>query len=180
MRITLTGASGVGKTTLAQHLSEKLNLPLIPELGREICKEMGFERIGDIPDQEKFKVQVLARQIELEEHLQHFIADRSAIDCWVLWQRWNLCSAMTYDTERYYNHAREQSLKYTHIIYVPPHFKTVEDGFRWTDPDYITQLDRIVRMTLFDMNLWSKTLTISSDKIEARIEEVTGWISEQT
>jgi hypothetical protein len=66
-------------------------------------------------------------------NLGSFVADRSTLDAWVLWQRWNICQAMTYDSERYYNEARQQSTLYTDIIYIPPMFPPSDDGFRWTD-----------------------------------------------
>src|SRR6185436_15977491 len=93
-RIILTGASGVGKTALVDGLAPLLDLPVIPELGRKLCKEWGYERIGEIPEQEQFKQKVLELQCEEEDRLGEFISDRSTIDCWVLWQRWNICSAM--------------------------------------------------------------------------------------
>ncbi len=177
MRITLTGASGVGKTTLAQQLAHRLELPLIPELARVLCKERGFQRIGEISNQEQFKLDVLQRQIDTEETLQNFVADRSAVDCWILWQRWNICSAMTYDTENVYRMSSQQALKYTHIIYIPPLIVPVEDEFRWTDPDYTKQIDRIVRMTLYEQELLQKTLTITKITVDDRIEEVLSWIA---
>lgn len=176
MRVTLTGASGVGKTTLAELLSAELSLPLIPELARVVCKETGYRRIGDIPDQEAFKLAVLERQLAEEERLNRFVADRSAIDCWVLWQRWNICSAMTYDSEKLYNRCRDQSTKYSHVVYIPPLFEPVEDEFRWTDPDYIRQLDRITRMTLYELGLIERTFTVTSITIEERLAEVMNWL----
>ena len=176
-RIIITGASGVGKTTLVEALAPLLSLKIIPELGREICHQMGYQKIGDIPDQEAFKRAVLDAQVNQEEALQQFISDRSAIDCWVLWQRWNLCAAMTYDSESYYEKAREQSQKYTHILYVQPVFPIAEDGFRWTEPDYIKQVDRLVRMTLYDFDLWKKTLTICEDGLAARISKAMDWMT---
>lgn len=172
LRIILTGASGVGKTTLAELLAEKLGLQIIPELGRQLCQEMGYQRIGEIPDQEGFKKQVLEKQIEAEEKAGSFISDRSTIDCWVLWQRWNICSAMSYDTESYYDLARKQSEQYTRIIYIPPMFPAIDDGFRWTDADYQKQIDRLVRMTLFEWNLWEKTYTVTSAIPQSRLEEL--------
>jgi len=175
-RIIITGASGVGKTTLVEKLAPLLSLPVIPELGRELCKEMGYERIGEIPDQEGFKRRVLDRQIEEEGKLGSFISDRSTIDCWVLWQRWNICSAMTYDTESYYVKAREQSRSYTKIIYVPPMFPAEEDGFRWTDGDYRKQIDRLVRMTVYDWQLWDRTLEVEAKSRKERVEEIAKWL----
>lgn len=177
-KIVLTGASGVGKSTLAKELSQRLGLPFIPEIGRELCIAKGYSRIGDIPadQQEAFKREVLETQIKHEDGLSEYVADRSSIDCWVLWQRWNICTAMTYDTESYYEKARTQAESYTHIIYLPPLFPAIEDNFRWTEPDYIKQIDRIVRTTLFDWNLLSRTHTIESDTPAKRIEEVLLWL----
>jgi len=175
-RIILTGASGVGKTTLAEPLSKQLGLPVIPELGRDICRQLGYERIGDIPNQEAFKNSVLDAQIQTEDKLGNFISDRSTIDCWVLWQRWNICQAMSYDTETYYNKTRKQSEKYTHIIFVPPMFPPEEDGFRWTDADYQKQIDRITRMTLYEWQLLDKTYFVTGKSVDNRLQEITDWL----
>ncbi len=175
-RVVITGASGVGKTTLVELLAPLLSVPIIPELARQMCLDMGYDKIGNIPDQEGFKKQVLNRQIEEENRLENFVSDRSTIDCWALWQRWNQNTAMTYDTEEVYAKARSQAETYTHIIYVPPMFPPVDDGFRWTEPDYQKQMDRIIRMTLYDWNLWDKTLTISDKDSDARVREVLAWM----
>jgi hypothetical protein len=166
----------VGKTVLMDALAPLLDLPVIPELGRRLCKELGYERIGDIPDQEGFKQAVLQLQTDEEKLRDSFISDRSTIDCWVLWQRWNICSAMTYDTEAYYERARSQSANYTHIIYVPPMFPAPEDGFRWTDPDYQKQIDRLVRSTLYDWGLLGRTHVVKAEGVKERVEEVMDWL----
>ncbi|MBI4533284.1 MAG: AAA family ATPase [Candidatus Melainabacteria bacterium] len=167
----------MGKTTLAQVIASQLGLEIIPEIARQLCKSMGYERIGEIPDQEGFKHQVLSLQIETEEHLVNFVSDRSTIDCWVLWQRWNICTAMTYDTESYYELARKQSTKYTRIIYIPPLFVPQEDRFRWTNLDYQKQIDRLVRMTLYEWGLLERTCIVQSAKLEDRVKEVSTWLT---
>ena len=125
-----------------EKLAPLLTVEIIPELGRQICEESGYKYIGEIPDQEGFKRRVLDAQVSAEKRLatQGFIGDRSTIDCWVLWQRWNICQAMTYTTEDYYKDSFEQARLYTHIIYVPPMFEPKDDGFRWTDLDYQKQI----------------------------------------
>jgi DNA polymerase III delta prime subunit len=175
-RIILTGASGVGKTSLARALAPELFLEVIPELGRELCQAMGYKRIGDIPDQEAFKRRVLDEQIKLEDAMTSFISDRSTIDLWVLWQRWNICTAMTYDTEGFYELARRQSEKYSHIIYIPPMFAPEEDGFRWTDADYQRQIDRIIRSTLYEWGLLERTYTVKTEGIDNRVDEIRQWL----
>lgn len=179
-KITITGASGVGKTVLADKLATALNIPLLQETARLVCSEMGYERIGDIPDQEGFKRDVLEKQIALEAAHSSFVADRSAIDVWILWQRWNICSAMTYDTEFIYNKVQQHAKTYTHIIHIPPLFEPTEDGFRWTEPDYIKQIDRITRMTLFDLGVNDRTFSVSSNVPEQRVQEVLQWLESTT
>lgn len=175
-RIIVTGASGVGKTTLVELLAPLLSLPIIQEVGRELCKQKGYSMVGEIPDQEGFKRDVLAVQIEKETALQSFVSDRSSIDCWVLWQRWNICSAMSYDSESYYETAKNHASIYTHIVYVPPMFPPTDDGFRWTDLDYQRQVDRLVRMTLYEWNLWDRTYTVQSSTPDSRLKEVSQWL----
>jgi nicotinamide riboside kinase len=178
LRIIITGASGVGKTTLAEKLASRLQLQIIPELGRQLCEEMGFKYIGEIPDQERFKQRVLDAQIDAESKLHNpgFIADRSTIDCWVLWQRWNLCEAMSYTTEAYYEKSLQQAKNYSKIIYIPPKFDPPEDGFRWTDKHYQKQIDRLIRMTLYEWNLLEQTLFLQSVDIDDRVEESMNWL----
>lgn len=196
-RIAITGASGVGKTTLAALLSETLKLPLIPEVARELCRIRGFDNPAQIPDQQEFRNEVLDYQLKLENGVAvdslfsdrtidetektgsedfSFLSDRSTIDCWALWQRWQICSAMTYDTESYYERCRKQATSYTHIIYIPPMFPPEEDNFRWTEPDYIKQLDRLTRLTIYDWCLLDRTYTITTDNLKHRQSEVLTWL----
>jgi hypothetical protein len=175
-RIVLTGASGVGKTSLASVLAERIGLPLVPEIARVLCAERGYANPAEIPDQEKFRQDVLQKQIDAETLTGSFIGDRSTIDCWVMWQRWNMCTAMTYDSEAYYDTCRAQAEAYTQIIYIPPLFTPVDDAFRWTEPDYIKQLDRLTRLTLYDWSLLDRTYTITSDGVDLRLLEVTRWL----
>jgi nicotinamide riboside kinase len=177
MRIVITGASSVGKTTLAETLSSKLGLPMIAEVSRQHCQELGHYSFTEILDRETFNFQVLQKQIEAEDKLTSFVSDRSALDYWVFWQRWSICGAMSYDTEKFYNQAKPRAEKYTHVIYIPPLFAADDDGLRWTDPDYQMQFDRLVRMTLYEWGLWERTHTIKAEVLEERVNEVLAWLN---
>ena len=176
IKITVTGVGGSGKTTLSGKLADNLSIPLIPEIGRLLCAELGYERIGEVPDQEGFKRMALERQIAAEKEHASYVADRCVIDCWVLWQRWNICSAMSYDTEAIYRTVAGHAPIYSHIVYLPPRFEVQEDGFRWTDPDYIQQVDRIFRMTFFDLQLQERVLMLKTDTVDERLAEVKDWL----
>lgn len=173
----ITGASGVGKTSLAAILARQLQLPLIDEVARRLCLEMGHRNPTEIKDQQAFRQSVLAEQIKEESRHDAFVSDRSTIDCWVLWQRWQICSAMTYDTESYYERCRAQSQTYTRIIYVPPMFQPPDDEFRWTEPDYVTQIDRLVRLTLYDWSLFDRTFTIDCEGPDRRAAAAAAWLA---
>lgn len=177
-KIIAVGASGVGKTTLVEALAPLLSLPLISEVARRLCQERGYKYPGEVPEdeQEAFKFEVLNEQTREENQYESFISDRSSLDAWVLWQRWNLGKAMTYDSERYHDLARDQARHYTHVIYLPPAFPPVEDGFRWTDGDYQKQVDRLVRMTLYDWELLAITHTVKTLSPQDRVQEVLSWL----
>lgn len=48
MKITFTGPSGTGKTTLRDFLATTFNLPVNPVGARSVAKDMGFERTYDV------------------------------------------------------------------------------------------------------------------------------------
>lgn len=156
-----------------------MTLHLIPELSRELCLRLGYKNPTQIPDQQQFRSQVL--DLQIEEELKHsasgFIADRGTIDCWVMWQRWQMCSAMTYDSEAYYSKCHQSASQYTQIIYIPPLFTPPEDEFRWTDPDYIMQIDRLTRLTLYDWSLLDRTYTVRSTDLHQRAQEAFAWLT---
>ena len=166
----------MGKTSLALLLGEALGAKVIPEVARTLCHQLGYQSPAEIPDQKVFREEVTRQQIIQENDAEGFVADRGTIDAWVMWQRWQLCSAMTFDTEAYYERCREQSARYTHVIYIPPLFVPPEDAFRWTDPDYIKQVDRLTRMTLYDWALWDRTYTVRTTEPAERVTEVKSWL----
>jgi hypothetical protein len=55
-------------------------------------------------------------------------------------------------------------------------FPAPEDGFRWTDPDYQKQIDRLVRSTLYDWGLLVRTHVVKAEGVKERVEEVMDWL----
>lgn len=175
-KIVFVGAAGVGKTSLLDAVCKKdqtsANWTKIPEVARQLCEERGFKSIYDIKDHEQFRLDVLDKQIELENQAESFIADRSTIDCWTHYLRWSLATAMVEDAEHYYQKAKAQAEKYDLIIFVPKTFETPDDGFRWANDTYQIQIERIMKSLLYEWDLLDKTYTLKTSSLEDRIKEL--------
>lgn len=172
-RIVIIGSAGVGKTSLLNAIKTKIKLKVIPEQARVICKELGYKSIYEIKDPTYFRILALKKQTKLEEKYKEFISDRSTIDCWVHWVRWNWGKARTDESEKYFNTAYNQALKYSHIIYVPRLFKSnIDDGFRWNNEEYQNQVDRLFKEILLEWQLMTRTHIVQSTNLKERIKEI--------
>ncbi len=146
LRIAIVGSFSTGKTTLAEMLARRLELPLLPETAREVV-ELGFLLDKDAtPETEAL---IFLKQYNNELEHRAFVGDRSLIDVmayagWVLDNQpfrkemalWHECTRLA---ER---HLRSN---YTHVFYLPIEFPIVEDGLRPNDPAFQREIDeRIV------------------------------------
>lgn len=177
-RIAILGAAGVGKTTLLNKIQDSLDIQIIPEQARVICKELGYKNIYEIENPKKFRFLVLKKQIEKEEKLNNFISDRSTIDCWVHWVRWDFETSKTFESEQYFNLSYNQALKYSHIIYIPRMFKPKNDNFRWNNNDYQNQIDRLFKSILLEWDLMKRVHIIQSKDLKERIKEVLFFLND--
>jgi len=85
MKIVITGAHQTGKTTLALKLAEKLQLPVITDLMREVpafSKLNTSKPISEFTINEHFAFnsELLESQISFENNFKSFISDRSVFD----------------------------------------------------------------------------------------------------
>lgn len=84
MKIYFSGAHGVGKSTLARHVSKKHQLPMICEAARQILAEQELQinvLRYDLDVVDSYQKQVFERQLSEENKQESFVADRSLIDC---------------------------------------------------------------------------------------------------
>ena len=176
LKILITGTNSVGKTTLAGTLSAKLKIDLIEESSRQVLKSLGLSDFTQLTDQIQFSQKVLDMQIARQNSFKSYIADRGLVDCWAHYLRWHINTSMTYDSESFYQKCLNNSQEYTHVIFIPQMIEPQEDGIRWCDPVYLLQLERLIKATLYEFNLLSKTYFIKSSNLDERVNEVATWL----
>lgn len=133
MKIALSGSGGTGKSTLAQSVSEKFNIPLIPEFAREVADEMGIKEIRKMPPERayEFQVRILERKIAEENKYPTFIADRCMADVLAYYLRWCVRDFGDGENKSYVDKCVHQLKKYDKIIILPWEAIPLEDdGFR--------------------------------------------------
>jgi deoxyadenosine/deoxycytidine kinase len=87
-RIAITGASGVGKTTLAKYISEKYNIPFISSSASELWPIYGFNShkeallkcLADPVLGFRYQENILSNRHIVLQKAPMFITDRSPID----------------------------------------------------------------------------------------------------
>lgn len=164
-RIVIVGSFSTGKTTLAEELSRRLDLPLLPETAREVV-ELGFKLDKDAtPETEAL---IFLKQYNNELSFPEFVGDRSLIDVmayagWVLDNQprtketalWDECRRLA---ERHVRSA------YSHVVYLPIEFPIVLDGLRPDDPAFQKEIDeRMVHLL--------KSHDVGFDTVTGSVEE---------
>jgi nicotinamide riboside kinase len=169
-RIAIVGSFSTGKTTLAEVLARDLDLPLLPEVAREIV-ELGFKLDKDAtPETEAL---IFLKQLNNETASPEFVGDRSLIDCmayadWVLDNQpykkemalWDECVRLA---------ERRLRTNYSHVFYLPIEFPIVLDGLRPDDPAFQKEIDERIVGLLTTHGVTYETVTGS---VEERLAEI--------
>ena len=169
-RIAIVGSFSTGKTTLAEILARRLELPLLPEVAREVV-ELGFKLDKDAtPETETL---IFMRQYNNELSTDEFVGDRSLIDVmayagWVLdnqprrkeFALWEECERLA---------ERRLRTNYSHVFYLPIEFPIVLDGLRPNDPEFQAEIDRRMLKLLDTHGVTHETVTGS---VEERLEQI--------
>jgi nicotinamide riboside kinase len=172
-RIAIVGSFSTGKTTTAEILAQRLDLPLLPEVAREVV-ELGFKLDKDAsPETETL---IFLRQYNNEISTEEFVGDRSMIDVmayagWVLDNRertkefylWDECVRLAERTLR---------TAYSHVFYLPIEFPIVLDGLRPDDPEFQKDIDERLLRLLKSHDIDYETVTGSIDERIEKIEKV--------
>lgn len=155
LKIMLAGCSGVGKTTLAKHISESLNIPfisgsysdLVPETAEITHADMVMQDAATIMQQDYKLLSLRGKQCDVDR----FITDRSPLDSAAYWINKLSHQVPSCETEQFME-ACKQLLdgKCTHLIFIPYSRKfmnnwEIEDNQkRILNPHYQFQISQLI------------------------------------
>lgn len=149
VRIALSGAHGVGKSTMAASLADDLGIPVLPTPGRWMASR-------GLPVNQNATVasQVLAWLLQqtFESGTERWIAPRSLIDVWayaaLATQRES--SPLAEATFEALTSVTETAAKdrYSALLYVPPRVPLVPDAVRPPDVGFRDAIDALIRSRL--------------------------------
>ncbi|MGQ0744242.1 MAG: AAA family ATPase [Acidimicrobiales bacterium] len=171
MKIAFVGSFSTGKTTLANLFAREWEVPLLPEVAREVVA-LGFPL--DQTATAETETLIFLKQWQAESGHEHFVADRSVYDVlayadWVMDNRpaerkedhlWFAARAIATDGLR---------SRYDKVFYLPVEFPIVLDGLRPDDTAFQADIDQRIVTLLSDADVAFEHL---SGTVEQRQEQV--------
>lgn len=177
IRLAFAGASGTGKTTTAQLISKKFNMPINPVGSRYITDEMQLRSPYDVDAfglRQEFQTRLFNNKLEWERINNQFVTDRTHLD--------NLIYSIMHDCvktvdKNFINATINATKKYTHIVFFPLELfiNTDHDPARRSNIEYQKTYETLLK-TFLDCYLPNRYLTLTSVKAEARVEEISEYI----
>lgn len=142
MKIVITGAQGVGKTTLARQINKDYpDFKILPEAAR-LAKEAGYDL--DETATTETELWLIAKQIELENTESKWVADRCGID--LLAYIHHLFSEESALIEFATKTLAPRFSNYDLVLYLPSgQFAIEDDGLRSTDVKFQQAVDERIR-----------------------------------
>ncbi len=170
MKIVITGAQGVGKTTLAKQINSHYpDFEILPEAAR-LAKEAGYNL--DHSATTETELWLIEKQIELEKNENKWVADRSCIDLLAYIE--HLFSHESSLIEFATNTLAPKFSEYDLVLYLPSgEFAIEDDGVRTTDLKFQQAIDERIR-NVFEKHKIPFIRIIGSP--EERLEKVKGLL----
>ncbi|MGH9279278.1 MAG: AAA family ATPase [Acidimicrobiales bacterium] len=176
MKVAFVGSFSTGKTTLANLFAREWDMPLLPEVARQVV-ELGFPL--DQSATAETETLIFLKQWRAEAVHERFVADRSVYDV-LAYADW----VMEHNPpDRKENHlwyeAREIALldlraRYDHVLYLPIEFPIVLDGLRPDDTGFQADIDRRMRHLLETADVRFDALTGSVQERQDQVRKLVG------
>lgn len=188
-RIALTGAHGVGKTTLAETAVQTLRakgvaVSLTPEVPRVICdlaKDPVFFRRGNNTALKQALLLYGQTQIEYQKSQQGssiLVCDRALLDHWAYTKHFFSEEFKNDGVLDLYEHfISDYCRSYNRLFYIPIEFPPLDDGTRESDEAFQRSIDEIILQFLSDNHLPYSTVTGS---VEQRCQQIIGELESGT
>lgn len=180
MKLTLTGSSSTGKTTLALELSRCPNLS-IPEFvsadARTLLDEMGHHSMDRMTREElrEFQLLYLERKLAMEAQCASFITERSTVDVAAYWLVRDAFDLPEAERNSYIERCRIHSLSYDLHVYLP--FGVIPfifDGYRSEDVSFHEAIDDQIKTLLREWGI--HYMSLDTINLESRVETVVAAI----
>jgi nicotinamide riboside kinase len=175
VKVAFVGSFSTGKTTLANLFAREWELPLLPEVAREVV-ELGFPL--DQSATAETETLIFLRQWIAESEHERFVADRSLYDV-LAYADW----VMENQPERKENHLWRASreiatadlrARYDHVFYLPIEFPIVLDGLRPDDTAFQADVDRRIKHLLDSHDVRYDTVTGPVEERQAQVRKLAG------
>lgn len=171
MRVYFVGAHSTGKTTLCRYVSERYNLPMLPELARMVLAEQELNintlRV-DLDQVDDYQNTVVMRQFEEEKKHKSFVSDRSFDGLAYVAQHSRILNKLMKLPElaSYVDTLRQPDAL---LFFVRPSTTTMkQDGVRETlNWEGIVQIDSMVKFLLemHDLNYFQMNMDSMQERI---------------
>lgn len=178
MKIQLSGAQGVGKTTLINLMREDpyfKDFSFNVELARTLSKE-GYKVDREIDDEAQNKI--LDKTLELLKKEGDNVYDRSILDAFVYTTYYFEKQQLSYYTYTRCKDAFESFISYLDFLFIiKPEFELKADGFRSTDTKYQKEINDLFELIIKTYKISVIYLTGTPEQRINQIKEVLDGVS---
>ncbi len=176
VKVAFVGSFSTGKTTLANLFAREWDIPLLPEVARQVV-ELGFPL--DQRATAETETLIFLKQWRAEAVHDRFVADRSIYDV-LAYADWVMEHNRDHRKENHlWFESREIAMlelraRYDYVFYLPIEFPIVLDGLRPDDTAFQADIDRRIRHLLQTADVAFHTLTGPVAERQEQVREVVG------
>jgi len=145
MKIAICGPDGSGKTELAKYISSKYKYQLVKDYYRLMTTNLGHQTFFEVPDKWKLVNAILNKLESFVNEKTNLVYDRSAIDIWIIWQRWCWGKFSPEKSNKILEKVNMIINSYERIIILPINPNPVYDGFRYINKLYAVQYNMLIK-----------------------------------